>query len=85
MKLKSTIVRTASLPDDREVHLMEITERFPKPFYVAVANLKVTRNRRYNAGRGEYFDDRARADRFFDGLVAAHAGAARMAREKTNG
>ena len=81
--MKSTIVRTATLPNDREVHLFDIHERFPKPFYVVVANMKVTRNRRYNAGHGQYFDDRARADRFFDGLVAAHAGAAQMVRDKT--
>lgn len=68
-----TILRTASLPNDREVHLMATADRFPKPFYVAVANMRVPRKRRYNAGAGQYFDDRAAADRFFDRLVAARA------------
>ena len=69
----NSIVRSTSLPNGREVHLMTIACRFPKPFYVAVANMRVARNRRYNAGGGQYFNSRAEADRFFDGLVTARA------------
>ena len=55
---------------------MAVTGGFPKPFYVAVANMEVARKRRYNAGAGQYFDDRAGADRAFDNWVKARSEAA---------
>jgi hypothetical protein len=49
---------------------MIVTGGFPMPFYVAVANMKFVRRRRYNAGAGQYFRTRDEADRCFDNFVA---------------
>ena len=66
-----SILRKTDLPNGREVHLVAVAGGFPMPFYVAVANLKVSRRMRYNAGHGGYFRTREEADRAFDRFVAA--------------
>ena len=71
-EIPTTILRSVKLPDSREAHLIAVKNEFPMPFYVAVANMKVHRRRRYNAGRGQYFRTREEADQRFDEIVSTH-------------
>jgi len=69
MKSRMTILQKTALPDGREAHLIATEGGFPMPFYVATANMNVSRRRRYNSGRGGYFRTREEAERAFEALV----------------
>lgn len=64
-----TILQKTALPDGREVHLIATENGFPQPFYVATANMNVSRRKRYNSGRGGYFSTREEAEHAFEALV----------------